>query len=237
MVQASYNDLVDISNKTASFNSAAFEEILRFSQEYGCLPEQAELTVEAMTTYHLQEQEQDKIRNGSLFLGIADGRIGTSIGWRFLWNGSGSDVTLSGIPAQDTNRVLCQPGQMIAISEGGKKDPAWEFVKILLSQEAQQKLEEKFPVHQGQLQRLLDEQKKPPEEDSKADLLVYQLLSDDAIQTLYEIQDRAAALSLTDAKIMEIIIPESQAYFAGQKTLEATIEIIQNRTTTYVNQL
>lgn len=239
LTQAAFADLVDFTNKKVSFDSGSFEEILRFAQEYGCLPEEVEMAIEhGMRMEYVEERDRDKIRNGDLFLSVADGYVGFPMGWRWLWNEAGSDVTLAGIPTQSTSRVLCNPGKMIAIAENGKKEPAWEFLKILLSQEAQQKLsEETLPVHQGQLHLLLEEQKNPPDEAMKADALIYQLLTDEAIQEFYAIQNRAAALGTVDAEIMGIVISEAQAYFAGQKTLEATVEVIQNRALTYVNQL
>ena len=237
LVTSAMLDLVDFSNKEVFFNSGIFEEILRFSMDYGCTPEEANISIEGgVRIIHSQEREEDQIRNGNLTMSVIGG-TGSPMGWRWLWNEAGSNVTLAGIPTKDTNRIICNPGKMIAIAENGKKEQAWEFIKILLSQKAQQKIAESFPVHQGQLQLLLEDQRKPPEEVGKSELLLYQPISDEAIQEFYNMQSRAAALSTVDAEIMEIIFSETQAYFANQKTLEATVDVVQNRVQTYVNQL
>ena len=48
--------------------------------------------------------------------------------------------------------------------------------------------------------------------------------------------DSAKGLKKTDKKVAEIINEEAQAYFAGDKSLDDTCNIIQDRVTTYVNE-
>lgn len=220
LIRVSYPELVDFPNKTVSFDSEAFAEILQFSMERG---------------NQIDEQNYDETSQEMNW--AAGGMITTPLYWRFTWNESGEDITMAGFPANNDNHILCNPVKLIAVSNYGKKENAWEFVKILLSQDAQEKISESLPVHQEQLRALLDEQRKPPEEAGKEHLQMYKNLTDEAIEEVFTIQKKADVLSLTNTEIMDIVYTEAQAYFAGQKTLEMTMEIIQNRAQTVVNQI
>lgn len=48
--------------------------------------------------------------------------------------------------------------------------------------------------------------------------------------------ESAAGIRMMDAPVEIIVREEIQAYFAGQKTIEQTMELIQNRVDTFVNE-
>jgi hypothetical protein len=56
------------------------------------------------------------------------------------------------------------------------------------------------------------------------------------VDTYMELIDSTTKIGGYNQSIMDIIIEESKAYFSGDKTVDETAEVIQNRVKTYVNE-
>ena len=61
-------------------------------------------------------------------------------------------------------------------------------------------------------------------------------LTDEEVQEYRDIINRISKTWDYDESLNEIISEEAKAYFAGDKTVDETCEIIQNRATTYVKE-
>ena len=55
-------------------------------------------------------------------------------------------------------------------------------------------------------------------------------------ETLLHLVKKSSISSARDSKLHEIILEEVQGYFHGEKTLYETVNIIQRRAETYVNE-
>ena len=64
----------------------------------------------------------------------------------------------------------------------------------------------------------------------------YGPLSDEQIQTFLNIFNRTHKIDTSDTSIINIITDETYAFYKGQKNVDETAKLIQNRVTTYVNE-
>jgi len=62
------------------------------------------------------------------------------------------------------------------------------------------------------------------------------MAEDEEFTRFTQLLDMADVYSIPDAKVISIVGEESLAYFSGQKSAEAAAGLIQNRTTTYLNE-
>ena len=60
--------------------------------------------------------------------------------------------------------------------------------------------------------------------------------STDDVAKMTDIINNCDRIDANDDKLLNIIIEEAEAYFAGQKTPEDVAKIVQSRATIYVNE-
>ena len=60
--------------------------------------------------------------------------------------------------------------------------------------------------------------------------------SDEDISTYTTAVENASGLWSNDRKVEDIIVEEAEAYFAGDKSVDEVVEIIENRVNTYINE-
>lgn len=56
------------------------------------------------------------------------------------------------------------------------------------------------------------------------------------ISTYTKAVENASGLWSSDYKVEDIIVEEAEAYFAGDKTVDEVVKIIENRVNTYINE-
>jgi len=117
-------------------------------------------------------------------------------------------------------------------SQSEHKDGAWEFVRSILSSENQQAADN-FPVVQKEFELKL--------EAAIAGNLAYRDdpemkidISQSDADKLRNLIDSTTYMVSDDAIARDIIKEEAMMYFAGDRTVEETARIIQNRLSTYV---
>lgn len=236
LLMPSLSSIVDVVSKKADFDSDYFKKILKFCEKYG-IPE-AQIENRRMTAGMAMQEWVDPMEQ------IRDEKIPFSFSsaysmeeWKRNWNLAGSDITVVGIPGENENNIICYPENFIAISKDRQnQDIAWEIVKDLLSLDGQKEAYS-FPVLNEAFELLVAENQKPETDSYLAGMQEYAPLSDAGAQELREIIQRTTKLSTYDAQILNIIVEESEAFFAGQKDIDATVHVIQNRVMTYLNQL
>ena len=126
------------------------------------------------------------------------------------------------------------PYDMLGISEYSLyKDIAWEFIKIMLGEEVQDKLGSRpygyFPVRKSSFDQGIENFMK--QEDR-----LYGSLSRKDANDLRDILSNASVY-FYNVRVMDILIEESGAFFSGDKTLEQTLNIMQDRVSTFINTL
>lgn len=116
---------------------------------------------------------------------------------------------------------------------------AWEFVKILLSDDIQSSPDMQYiPINKNVAESKLKD---------AADRIVNGSLPvpkgktdaksvEERIQTIEQLLDKAGNKQTSDYKVASIAMEEFKAYMSGQKSAEEVSKLIQNRVTTYLNE-
>lgn len=164
--------------------------------------------------------------------------------------GKDADIVLCGYPTDSGAGHQLQGFNMMGIyAKSPAKDGAWEFFSYVLSPENQEELYE-FPVTQAAFDKKIENAKKPPfyidEEGNEVEYedyyyidgeeIIMEPLSQKEIDMILAAIYGAENFIVNDAKLNEIINEEAGAYYAGQKSLDEVVGIIQNRAQTYISE-
>lgn len=130
------------------------------------------------------------------------------------------------------------------------KDGAWEFLKLLLSEEYQDSMYVRsgaasFPTNKNSLDRLADFAAGRIKQTDSEETAVFQgampdysyrAAAEDEISQILDLIDQTDKISYTQSEILDIVEEEAQVYFAGEKTVEETQAITQQRVTVYLSE-
>lgn len=128
------------------------------------------------------------------------------------------------------------PSQFGIQANSPVKDEAWKFIAFLMSEEAQS-LEERdgFSLLKSVNDKLLDSTKDLVMSDKfKAENTGE--IEERHFNQLKQLLASANRLATVDNRLLSIIEEESKSFFSGQKSVEEVAKLIQNRTTTYLNE-
>ena len=213
-----YNQsLFDIGNKTADFSSEEFKNILSLAKKYGLSDQEMKNSVLMSDELVLYEMKMDSQKAYIAML---------------PWNEK--DMTIIGYPDPNESCIAVNTDKSISIFEdSSNKETAWEFIKILLSVKYQKKYVESdssgFPIRISTNEELIDD---AMQEDES----IRRPLNEDEAELFRELFNRKLTTAFLNKTIKNIVVGEAQAFFAEQKTLEQTVETIQNRVQTYINE-
>ena len=105
-------------------------------------------------------------------------------------------------------------------SNSSNKEGAWAFIKEQLSMDKQMDMEYCLPVNRQALLRMAEEE-----------------LSGEQVEKLMGLlENTKGADRCSDSQVRNIILECGQAYLAGDKSLEETVELIQSRASIYVSE-
>lgn len=161
----------------------------------------------------------------------------------------GEPVSMVGVPTDKGNGSMLQMNTSLAIMEKAKNpDGAWEFIKTLLTDEAQENVSD-FPVKLSALNKLAEKAKERPYWDNNGTKEYYdnQIWIGNQSFTITPNTDADNERMMNfiksvntvykyDTDLLKIIDEETQAYFSGQKSVDEVADIIQNRASTYINE-
>ena len=232
---ACFSELVDTAEKKAYFESDYFKKILAFCKNHGLSDEEwVDYQISLPFVADTSILEGSALRNGTLQFSFSYG-CASAEEWKHLWNSIGSDVALVGYPADSGSNLVCSPRNIFAIAESSEnKEAAWEFVEFMLSESFR---EQEIPVSKSWIEQRIQEQMAPLSNSWYADLIEMTPLTEEGAEAFRELLQRPMVLSYYDPLIFNIILEESGAYFAGQKSVDATAKIIQDRVQVYLNQM
>ncbi len=157
----------------------------------------------------------------------------------------GGDLALCGIPsAQNSGAVLC-PYIMLGMSSiGENKDGAWEFMSMLLSERYQDMYADlMLPTTEYGLERVMAEADELL--SSKGELYLPDIHGNEAsveadcekcLRLFRELLDSVTGVCEFNQELFDIIWPEAQAYFCGDRGVDETIDIISSRVQIYVSE-
>jgi ABC-type glycerol-3-phosphate transport system substrate-binding protein len=165
----------------------------------------------------------------------------------------GGPVTYKGFPREDGIGNVVYVSSNLGMSTACKnKDGAWSFLRTLLTEEYQMSGDIwSFPISKAafdkKLERAMEKETVTDENGNEVEVSksgigvdgffveLYAVTREQADQILAVI-DSADSAIVFDESVMDIIKDEATAYFAGEKTAEETVALIQNRVSLYISE-
>lgn len=146
-----------------------------------------------------------------------------------LHNLYGTDYSFVGFPSEDGSGSRFRINTRLSISAGCKhKEAAWEFVRMALSEEVQESVDD-LPVIQSELDRRIE--KAMNADPEKGEIRLEQFEADKFNNLLNSITVMDVE---TDSVIFRIVGDEAARFFAGECTAEECARLIQSRVSIYV---
>lgn len=221
-------DFYDWDSGECNFDSPGFKEILEFCN----------LAVSDENEIDSNQSNRDLFQEGKVLL--MNEWVLTPWKIREYTNLLGSDFTYIGYPNKEKQGSYFSFDNRIGIySQSEVKDGAWEFLRTLMTYEYQQQYlaesEEmaSTPIRQDCFERLM---KKLSDSQEYTDDMDNQPLTQEQIQQFQKLVENTKKSINYDVELMSIIQEEAAGYFAGEKSVDETVGIIQNRCSTYINE-
>jgi len=223
----SMDEFVDWENRTCSFDSDYFKEVLSFAKEY--------TGNYTGGSYSKRIHDREVVMSVGILTSVADYQIQDEL--------YGHDVAFIGYPVAEGSGTAVAYGDSALAINARNEDPAgaWEFVKFYLLHGYDGL---GFPILQEQLDQVMAEAMEENQNiaedggterypkgsylDSDANILVYAASQKD-IDAVTALIDSADCRFKSHVTIQDIINEEAEAYFLGQVDLDKTVEKIQNR--------
>ena len=157
----------------------------------------------------------------------------------------GGDLALCGIPsAENSGAVMC-PYIMLGMSSAGEnKDGVWEFMSMLLSERYQDMYADlMLPTTEYGLERVMAEADELLSSEGELYLpdihgneVSVEADSEKCLRLFRELLDSVTGVCEFNQELFDIIWPEAQAYFCGDRGVDETIDIISSRVQIYVSE-
>ncbi len=242
-ISMSGNQFVDWENGNCNFNSDEFIQMLEFISTF---PEEIDRN---LWTEEYWENYESMWREGKV-LALATS-IGDFRGYSYTEKGTfGEKVTMIGFPSSNGEGSVIQPRQQLALSSKSKcREGAWEFLKVFLQDEYQEKIYG-LPVSIKCLDKLatkamekpyyMDENNEKVEYDdtyyiSGVEIIIPPMTAQETEELKEQLYSFTQIYKFDEA-LFNIINEEAAPYFAGQKSAKDVAGIIQSRVQIYVNE-
>ena len=163
----------------------------------------------------------------------------------------GTDITMAGFPSQNPGTATVFPQLEIAVNASSEnKDACWSFVHRFLLDDYQNSISMYWPVSIDALDQMANTAMEPlyyTDENGNQveDHIVMNIggenielprISDTEVDQLYAYLKSLSSEAYYDASIENIIVEESAAFFAGQKSAKDVAGVIQSRVQIYINE-
>lgn len=252
-LQNGLGDFVDWNTGKCTFDSQEFKEILELCNG-GKEEDEGAVTIEA-----LDEEIDDierRLQDGKVLLIGGDGGISLEA-VQLNRQKFGEDITYIGYPNKDRQGSYFEYLEEYGIYSGSKvKDKAWEFLRMLLTEEYQVNVNHInyywLPTNQKSFnwkvkakmatQPYTDEYGNEMEPIEVRTVSVGDKeikvgpLSQEDVDIYVDLIEHTTKRAVIDEEMLNIVYEEAQVYFEGVKSLDETADIIQNRISTYVNE-
>ena len=244
LVYSNLDQFVDWSTGECSIDSPDFIKMLEFVNtfpaEYDWESEEAQVYI----------PDSERLRNGEQMLATA-----------YIYNCEyflvdqlqyGGDITYVGYPSSDKSGSSFSLQDSYAMSSKCEhKDGVWEFIRQFLTEEYQEEAWGNLPTNQARLDAMLKEamtQETTTDENGNivnvplttwyVDDQEYEIyaMTQEQADELMEIINSTHKIARYDENISGIIGEEVEAYFAGQRSVQDTANMIQSRVKLYVNE-
>ena len=163
----------------------------------------------------------------------------------------GTDITLAGFPSPKPGTATIFPQLEIAVNASSEnKDACWSFVRRFLLDDYQNSVSMYWPVSIDALDKMANTAMEPlyytDENGNRVeDHVVMNIggenielprISDTEVDQLYTFLKSLSTEAYYDSSIENIIVEESAAFFAGQKSARDVAGVIQSRVQIYINE-
>ena len=217
-------DFVNWEEGTCSFDGEKFKKLLT--------------TANSVETVFMEEKElTEGLQSGKVLLG----RIYVTDLVEYVNSvkafGEG-EISLLGFPSETGGRAVLTARMPVGISRTCKnKDGAWEFVRSLLEEDFQRThVHFCLPVRQDilreEFERVMTENPYGDAPEAK----MWKPATQEEIDTLYNGLCQMKYSGIFDETVWNIVSEEAEAYFSGQKSVEAVMDVIQSRASLYVSE-
>lgn len=236
LAEASYTKFVDMGKKKASFDSQEFIDILNITKSFGD---------EKLASKNMK-QDMGAVLDaaGREALVFYPNRVGDYMFYGFFKKLYKQKLSLLNFPSDGSGNVgAFRSESSYAINSNSKyKDKAWEFLKILLSDDIQSSRDIMgFSVNkvaqQKKAQEAIDMMKNGK---VKIGIQGKELEPSPITQSDVDLMDKFVenlkVHTSTDENIVNIVMDETKAFFKGDKTVEEVTKLIQNRVSTYLGE-
>lgn len=249
------SDFIDYDKKTCSFDSPEFTKFLEFCNNFGDEsdePNYDDMTDEDWQKYW-EDQETKCLNDKALIDEVYMSNVRDYARIKYAYFG-GEDITFVGAPSSDGRGARLSLNYNFAIlNDSGCKDTAWNFIKEFFTDEAQERMGNygNMPVLTEYFEKMADESMKKPyylDENGKKveyddsfwvgekEVKLEPLTQEERDFAAEYIKNATRISGNYDQDIYSICEEEVQAYFAGEKSVEDAVKMIQNRVSILVSE-
>lgn len=242
LVNWNFDKFVDYTTANCSFDSPEFIALLNMVKD---LP--AEYDWESETTVYRDDMQM--LQEGSCL--FSNGYLSDSWSVKYMYNlyTAENGILRIGTLGREDGAPMMNIYYGLAISASGKhQDVAWEFIKSMLTDEAQASYYE-IPVTVSAFQKHMEDAMEKPYYMDGDEKVYYEdtmwigetqytlePLTQEQVDAFRDYVNSAVYVGNYDSDIMKIISEEAEAFFAGDKTAEETASLIQNRVKIYLGE-
>lgn len=222
MLQYSIDTFIDSDSGTCDFTTKTFDELLDIIEP---LPSEA--------NYSPIEEKTSLINNISLynFEVIQE-----------YYAQYGDDIIIKGYITADGRAChnLSVTDAYSIVSTSSCKDGAWEFIKFCLINDNSSM--GWFSSNKQRLQEMIDEELAHAGEEKRSTFYTeqgsvnYHYATQEEIDTVMDLIENVELSESANSEIISIIEEEMESYFAGGKSKEATVAVIQDRVQLYLDE-
>jgi len=244
LLAENYTSFVDLANKKASFDDGRFEKLLLSVTDYckkGYIGEHSEITQLIVGDIMTSPDERffyklESSATSALLRSFDKELPGLII--NMPYNGNYDDDIIAGMAADNNGNITFNPTSMYALnSNSKKKHAAWEFIKILLSEEIQGEFEMVgIPVNRNALEEReimslkVGGYRANPLNDNNRQAF------NDYLECLNKYSDMLNTYTIRDKRIDDWIGEEAALYFKGEKSAKNVAKALQNKVNLYLNE-
>lgn len=231
---------VDWEQRTCTFESKEFAELLQFISKY---PRES-LSMETDIGKLVEALQTDEV---ILYIDVMSGLDNHQM-LKELW---GAELQWVGFPTEQGSGVQLMDldTPLVIMESSSHKEEMWEILKYMITNP--RLAESGIPAYKPLFDKActlamektmiesedgsMKEQPKMEMEIEGLKIEIYALTEKD-IQDFEELLERAEPVKTSSQVIKNIIMEEASVYFSGQKSVEEVSEIIQNRVELYLNE-
>lgn len=149
-------------------------------------------------------------------------------------------ITLMGYPTVEGNAggVFQSDFTLSVNAQSEKKEAVWDFMKYLLSEKFQKKLNGPMPIHRGILEEKLTLATKMVGATAfyGGTNVNIGAATQESMDTLYDCIQQIDTAYYYDAAVEQILMEEAEMFLAGDQTAEKAADMIQSRVSIYLSE-